>query len=189
MAQIAYNCKDVVFHFNKKHLEDDTIPMWVVKSHGVTFYVDHVTAEIPWSTKETPDNNHTKGSLKFKQCKLIIDDDNCATITKLGLLDKKLPHPRLIFRILFYNNGEVHRALKAGEFEHTPFKYVSGGCGTSWTICDIVNEHDMTMLGLKYATKFRILSPNEEYYKRYDEKGTWIQEDEEAEDGWYDDEE
>ena len=152
--------------------------MWVVKSHGVTFYVDHVTAEIPWSTKETPDNNHTKGSLKFKQCKLIIDDDNCATITKLGLLDKKLPHPRLIFRILFYNNGEVHKALKDNEFEHTEFKHITGGCGTSWSICDIIHEHDMTMLGLKYANKFRILSPNEAYYKAYDEeKGQWIDED------------
>lgn len=156
--------------------------MWVVKSHGVTFYVNHVTAEVPWSTKETPDNSHTKGSLKFKDCKLIIDDDNCATITKLGLLDKKLPHPRLIFRILFYNNGEVHQALKAGEFKHTEFKFVSGGCGTSWTICDILHKHDQTLLSLKYATKFRILSPNEGYYKAYDEKGQWIQEDEDYED-------
>ena len=156
--------------------------MWVVKSHGVTFYVNHVTAEVPWSTKETPDNSHTKGSLKFKNCKLIIDDDNCATITKLGLLDKKLPHPRLIFRILFYNNGEVHKALKAGEFKHTEFKFVSGGCGTSWTICDILHEHDQTMLGLKYATKFRILSPNEGYYKAYDQNSQWIQEDEDYED-------
>jgi len=151
--------------------------MWVVKSHGVTFYVNHVDAEVPWSTKETPNNDHTKGSLKFKNCKLIIDDDNCATITKLGLLDKKLPHPRLIFRILFYNGGKVHRALKDNEFEHTKFKDVLGSCGSSWTICDIVHEHDMTMLGLKYANEFRILSPNEPYYKAYDEAGTYIDED------------
>ena len=156
--------------------------MWVVKSHGVTFYVNHVDAEVPWSTKETPNNDHTKGSLKFKNCKLIIDDDNCATITKLGLLDKKLPHPRLIFRILFSNNGEVHKALQAGEFAHTEFKYVTGGCGTSYSICDILHEHDQTMLGLKYATKFRILSPNEGYYKAYQDKGIWIEEDQDAED-------
>ena len=182
MAQIAYKCKDVVFHFNKGHLADPTIPMWVVKSHGVTFYVNHVDAEVPWSTKETPNNDHTKGSLKFKNCKLIIYDDNCATITKLGLLDKKLPHPRLIFRILFSNNGEVHKALQAGEFAHTEFKYVTGGCGTSYSICDILHEHDQTMLGLKYATKFRILSPNEGYYKAYQDKGIWIEEDQDAED-------
>ena len=156
--------------------------MWVVKSHGVTFYVDHVSADIPWSTKETPDNNHTKGSIKFKNCKLVIDDNNCATISNLGLLDRRLPHPRLIFRILFYNGGKVHKALKADEFEHTEFKYVSGGCGTSWAMCDIVHESDMTMLGLKYANEFRILTPNEGYYRAYEEKGTWIDENEEYED-------
>ena len=64
--QIEYACKDLVFHFNKKHLEDETIPMWVVKTHGETFYVDHVSADIAWSTKETPNNSHTKGSIKFK---------------------------------------------------------------------------------------------------------------------------
>ena len=177
MAQITYQCKDVVFHFNKKHLEDDTVPMWVVKSHGVTFYVNHVTAEIPWSTKETPDNISTKGSIKFKRCKLTIDDDNCATLSKIGALDRKLPHPRLIFRIIFHNNGVVHKALREGEFEHTDFKHVSGGCGTSWSICDIIHEHDMTMLGLKYANSFRILSPNEAYYKAYEQEGVWIDED------------
>lgn len=151
--------------------------MWVVKSHGVTFYVNHVTAEIPWSTKETPDNISTKGSIKFKRCKLVIDDDNCATLSKIGLLDKKLPHPRLIFRIIFRNNSVVHKALREGEFEHTDFKHVSGGCGTSWSICDIIHEHDMTMLGLKYANLFRILTPNEPYYKAYDEEGVYIDED------------
>ena len=54
--QIEYKCKDLVFHFNKGHLADPTIPMWVVKAHGVTFYVNHVTSEMPWSTKETPGN-------------------------------------------------------------------------------------------------------------------------------------
>ena len=156
--------------------------MWVVKSHGVTFYVDHVDGEVPWSTKETPNNDHTKGSLKFKNCKLIINDDNCATITKLGLLDNKLPHPKLIFRVIFRNSSQFHNALKNNEYEHTEFKYVDGGCGTSWVICDIVNEHDMTMAGLKYADEFRILSPNEGYYKAYDRTGSWIDEDEDYED-------
>jgi hypothetical protein len=154
--------------------------MWVVKSHGVTFYVNHVTAEIPWTTKETPDNPSTKGSIKFKRCKLIIDDDNCATLSKLGILDKNLPHPRLIFRIIFHNDGEVHRALKAKEFEHTKFKDVLGGCGSSWTVCDILREQDMTMLGLKYANLFRILAPNERYYIAYEEADSYIEEDEYA---------
>ena len=86
MSQIEYACKDVVFHFNKKHLEDETIPMWVLKTHGETFYVQHVNCSIPWSTKETPDNNHTKGSIKVKDALLQIDDDNCATLSKLNFV-------------------------------------------------------------------------------------------------------
>ena len=88
MSQIEYACKDVVFHFNKKHLEDQTIPMWVLKTHGESFYVNHVNCEMPWSTKETPDNSHTKGSLKIKECLLTIDDNNEATISKLTIFDK-----------------------------------------------------------------------------------------------------
>lgn len=77
-------CKNIVFHFNKKHLEDPAVPMWVLKTHGQTFYVNHVTCELPWSTKETPDNDHTKGSLKIKECMLTIDCDNNATIGKIN---------------------------------------------------------------------------------------------------------
>ena len=53
--------------------------MWVIKTKGETFYVNHVTSFIGWSTKETPDNDHTKGSLKFKNVELTIID-NEATI-------------------------------------------------------------------------------------------------------------
>jgi len=71
-----------VFHFNKGHLADPSIPMWVLKFKGETHYVNHVTAECPWSTKETPDNPATKGSLKFKNCRVQINEDLEATITK-----------------------------------------------------------------------------------------------------------
>lgn len=57
---------EIIFHFNKKHLEDNKIPMWTIKTKGETFYVHHLKSEIGFSTKETPDNPHTKGSLKFK---------------------------------------------------------------------------------------------------------------------------
>ncbi len=59
---------EIIFHFNKQHLQDPTIPMWVIKTKGETYYVNHidVDAGIGFSTKETPDNPHTKGSLKFK---------------------------------------------------------------------------------------------------------------------------
>ena len=61
-------CNTIVFHFNKKHLQDSSIPMWVVKCKGETYYVHHVNVDkgIGFSTKETPDNPHTKGSIKFK---------------------------------------------------------------------------------------------------------------------------
>ena len=79
MLQVE-NCRDVVFHFNKASIIDPTVPMWVVKTKGQTFYVNHVTANAPWSTKETPDNPSTKGSIKFKNVNLTIDDENCAEI-------------------------------------------------------------------------------------------------------------
>ena len=55
-------------HFNKIHLQQPDIPMWVIKVKGETHYVNHVDVDsgIGFSTKETPDNPHTKGSLKFK---------------------------------------------------------------------------------------------------------------------------
>lgn len=70
-------CNDIVFHFNKKHLENPKIPMWVIKYKGETFYVHHVNvaAGIGFSTKETPDNNATKGSLKFKGVVSIINEN------------------------------------------------------------------------------------------------------------------
>ena len=57
---------EIIFHFNKKHLEDNNIPMWTIKTKGQTFYVHHLISDIGFSTKETPDNPMTKGSLKFK---------------------------------------------------------------------------------------------------------------------------
>ena len=73
---------DIIFHFNKMHLQDPSIPMWVIKAKGQTYYVDHLDMDsgIGFSTKETPDNPHTKGSLKFKNVDVVIDDANEATI-------------------------------------------------------------------------------------------------------------
>lgn len=59
---------EIIFHFNKMSLQDTSVPMWVVKAKGETYYVDHVDVDagVGFSTKETPDNPHTKGSIKFK---------------------------------------------------------------------------------------------------------------------------
>lgn len=73
--------KECIFHFNRGHIADPSIPMWVLKAKGQTFYVHHVDAQMGWSTKETPDNPHTKGSLKFKNCIIQIDEQLNATIS------------------------------------------------------------------------------------------------------------
>lgn len=51
--------------------------MWVIKSKGQTHYVHHVNVEpgVGFSTKETPDNPHTKGSIKFR-AKLKLEEAN-----------------------------------------------------------------------------------------------------------------
>lgn len=69
----------IIFHFNKAHLADPTIPMWTIKHRGTTYYVNHVTVEpgIGFKTKETPENPHTKGSIQLKgRLKIWQDEDN-----------------------------------------------------------------------------------------------------------------
>jgi len=56
----------IVFHFNKASIGRDDIPPWVVKTRGETYYAWHLESEIGFSTKETPDNPHTKGSIQFR---------------------------------------------------------------------------------------------------------------------------
>jgi hypothetical protein len=157
--------------------------MWVVKTHGETFYVDHVTASIPWSTKETPNNSHTKGSIKFKECLLTINDVNEAEISELTIIDKiRLRNQKLgITRIIFTYGGAFHKALQHNEYKHSPFKNVSGGCGTSFVVCDLLKKDEATFAALKYLNGFRIMQPNEVYYKAYDAPGTYIDEDDYAE--------
>ena len=151
--------------------------MWVVKSHGETFYVNHVTADMPWSTKETPSNSHTKGSIKLRDCLLVITADNEAVISRLTETDRiRLRNQRLgITRIIFYYGSKMHAALKANEFKHSPFKNVTGGCGTSWVVCDLLKKEEASFAALKYD--FRILAANERYYQAYDAPGTFIDED------------
>ena len=85
MMQINKKC-EIVFHFNKKHLEDPTIPMWVIKCRGDTYYVHHVDVSpgVGFSTKETPDNPHTKGSIKIKGFLTIETDGDNKIIAKIN---------------------------------------------------------------------------------------------------------
>jgi hypothetical protein len=59
------------------HLQDSKIPMWTIKHKGSTYYVNHIDVEpgVGFSTKETPNNPHTKGSLKVKG-KLKIEEND-----------------------------------------------------------------------------------------------------------------
>jgi hypothetical protein len=69
----------IVFHYNKKHNEDQTIPCWIVKFRGASYYVNHLDSKIGFTTKETPDNNHTKGALQFKGKLKIYDSEGQRT--------------------------------------------------------------------------------------------------------------
>ena len=84
MKQITNQKEEIVFHFNKKHLEEPTIPMWIIKCRGDTYYVNHVDVSpgVGFSTKETPENSHTKGSIKFK-AQLIIEEKENQKIAKI----------------------------------------------------------------------------------------------------------
>lgn len=73
----------IVFHYNKAHNEDQEIPMWVIKYKGQTFYVDHVDSQIGFSTKETSNNPHTKGSIMFRGNLEIISNDTGRKIAKI----------------------------------------------------------------------------------------------------------
>jgi hypothetical protein len=72
--------------------------------------------------------------------------------------------------------GKMWYALKANEFEHSKIKEVSGSCGSSWAICDLLDEQELTLALLKYPNSFRIMAPNEPYYQEYDKKTSWIEE-------------
>ena len=144
--------------------------MWVLKFHGETMYVHHVDCEVPWSTKETPNNSHTKGSIKVKDCLLKINEDNEATITPLTLIDKfRLRNQKLgITRIMFRPGTDLYKALAKNEYKHSSFKTIRGACASTFIICDLLNKEDVTMAGLKYTKDFRIVQPNESYYQEYD---------------------
>lgn len=157
--------------------------MWVLKTHGVTFYVHHIDANIPFSTKETPDNSHTKGSLKFKDCRLTINDDNTAAVDKLEEADHNLPQPKESTRIIASARSSMHTALTEDEFRHSEIKYVEGACSTEFAICDLLDKDELLMAAIKYPDTFRLLSPNERYYIAYETgQGLWVDEEFDDED-------
>ena len=140
--------------------------MWVVKAKGESYYVDHVTCELPWSTKETPNNPSTKGSIKIKRCLLTIGDDNCAEITTLTEDDaQRLSGKKKVNRIITSAGSKLKEFLK--NQVHTPIQYFGGGCSTSWYVTDISEK--AVLLAQLVLPDVRVLMPNEDYYKEYND--------------------
>ena len=167
-------CDNVVFHFNKKHLEDDTVPMWVIKTQGKTYYVNHVDSAMPWSTKETPDNPSTKGSIKFKNCHCSIGDDNTAYLRPLTDIDRARIKAKDngSTRILFSSNRRVHvqSFMEEREIKYSPFVAIHGTCGNGFVICDLLKQDEAVIALLGLAGIIRVLQPNEKYWQAYDDK-------------------
>lgn len=65
----------IVFHYNKAHNADTSIPPWIIKHKGQSYYVNHLDSKVGFSTKETPDNEHTKASLMFRGKLSIVEQD------------------------------------------------------------------------------------------------------------------
>jgi hypothetical protein len=165
--------------------------MWVLKTKGESYYCEHVTCSIPWSTKETIENPHTKGSIKIKNCLLVIDDENCANITELTEHDKiRLRNrERGITRIITKWGTKLREVLQQSNIKHGPIRSVGGACSTTFYIVDILKQSHLSILQLS-MNDFRILKENEHYYKLYDDPKYQFQEyiDEDEIFDMYDDE-
>lgn len=166
MTQIEIACKELVFHFNKKHLEDPTIPMWIIMTKGKTYYVDHVEANIPWTTKETPNNIRTKGAIKFKNALLRLEDSS-AKIEHLTEEDKARLDAVMPVRIAFHYKNELLWLLEHNGIKHGPCKNFKGLCGGNTFVLEIARE-DLTMLALVYPNNFYILPEDNIWYVEYE---------------------
>ena len=187
MIELA--CREAVFHFNKHYLVDPTVPMWVIKTKGKTYMVNHVDSQINWSTKETPDNSHTKGAIKFKNALVTIDDENCATLTPLTMADIARLKVKSYTRVLITWKDKVMSFLHEQNIQYTPLKEIRGSCSSRFYVCDIKKLNDITLMKLSLASNcFRILQENEPYYKVYDNDDYASQLDPDFDEVSYDDE-
>jgi len=128
-------CKnsEIIFHFNKKHLEDPNIPMWVIKCKGETHYVHHVNVDkgVGFSTKETPDNPST-----FYKFVIFINKNimNKKKTNKDFISDAiKVHGDRYDYNMVEYKNNQEKVVIKChlhGEFTVRPNDHISkkSGC-------------------------------------------------------------
>jgi hypothetical protein len=164
MIEIA--AKEVTFSFNKKHLEDATIPPWVLKCNGKTWYVNHVTCELPWSTKETP-HGSTKGAIKVKRALVQIDDDNQATLVKLTAeAEKRVKQQAQDAIIIGWKNSRLSTYMD--QVRHSEIQLLeAGGCTSDWWACEIYSEEDWAAINLQLYPHVRRFMPNEWQFKDY----------------------
>lgn len=187
--------REVVFHYNKHNLVDPTVPMWVLKTNGKTYHINHVESDLPWSTKETQNNPSTKGSIKFKKALITIDDDNGAKLTRLTLADVTRLKSKSFTRILIIVKDTVLKFINDNDIRHTEIKEFRGHCGSRFHICDIQKTSDIVTMQLgissgkvPYNGFFRILQENESYYKVYTDDTYLSDVIGDYEEGVYDDE-
>ena len=157
--------------------------MWVVKTKGESYYVNHVNCSVAWNTKETPSNSHTKGSIKIKNCLLAIDDENCANITQATRIDILRIKRKNSIRLITSYGAKLKEALT--NIRHAPIKRIYGSCSSEFFIVDLFNKDDYPMLLLAWQGRpegIRVLMPNEDYYKMYDS----TTQNSIDEDDWYD---
>ena len=164
-------CKDLVIHFNKKHLEDQTVPPWVAKTAGRTFYVNHIESTMSWSTKETPDNSHTKGSIKFKKAMLTIDEENTAIIKPATMRDSLKKLQMDMVRVIYSDEELIEEHLATNGISHGAIVEIDGACGSDFHVTEISRSAFLEMrLSLPNDTYFRMLEVNEIYNTEYDRK-------------------
>jgi hypothetical protein len=75
------DCRIIDFHFNKGSLEYPFLPMWTLKTKGKSFYINHIEANIPWSTRELPEGS-TRGMIRLRNGEITIDAEGTATINQ-----------------------------------------------------------------------------------------------------------
>ncbi len=71
-------CKEIDIHYNKISNEYEWMPRWVVKAKGASYYVNGITCNKGFSTKNK--EGSTRGLFRFKNSKLFITEDGQATI-------------------------------------------------------------------------------------------------------------
>lgn len=81
---LTVEARVVDFHFNKGHIQFPKIlPRWMVKANGKTYYIEHMNAQMGFSTREL-DEGSTLGMLRFRNVAMTIDEDCVAHLNPRG---------------------------------------------------------------------------------------------------------